>query len=387
MRAPGFLLVALLALAGSTRTWAEDPAPEAPEARKPVDVRQALRRGVDYLVAAQRKDGSWGSPASNLHDIYAPAPGSQRSFQVGSAGLATRALVESGDTRPEVQRTIDRARDFLLRKVAVRRIRTDTLYNTWALGYGLEALAVLIPREQDAQKKAELLAAAQLCVKMLIRFEFVEGGWGYYNFSEKTARPGPGSTSFTTATNLVALMLAKAQGVRVPARLIQRCINVIRRCERPDNSYYYGPDYIFYSVLPVNKVKGSLARTPACLVGLADAGSTVPVEKLVKGLDDLERHGHFLRIARKYTRPHESWYQNSGYFCLYGYYYAAMCLRYVPKAVAQRHAGHIARHVAGMQERDGSVWDYQLFNYHKAYGTGYAVSALKWCLDQQSRAD
>ena len=32
-----------------------------------------------------------------------------------------------------------------------------------------------------------------------------------------------------------------------------------------------------------------------------------------------------------------------------------------------------------MQARDGSWWDYQLYGYHKAYGTGYALLVLAKC--------
>src|SRR4029079_10510853 len=45
-------------------------APVAPKTAP--DVAGAIRRGVAYLVTSQNKDGSWGSPASNLWDIYAP---------------------------------------------------------------------------------------------------------------------------------------------------------------------------------------------------------------------------------------------------------------------------------------------------------------------------
>ncbi len=33
------------------------------------------------------------------------------------------------------------------------------------------------------------------------------------------------------------------------------------------------------------------------------------------------------------------------------------------------------------QEKDGSWWDYPLYDYHQAYGTGYALMALAWCRD------
>jgi len=32
-----------------------------------------------------------------------------------------------------------------------------------------------------------------------------------------------------------------------------------------------------------------------------------------------------------------------------------------------------------LQEKDGSWWVYQLFNFHKAYGTGYILLALGRC--------
>jgi hypothetical protein len=32
-----------------------------------------------------------------------------------------------------------------------------------------------------------------------------------------------------------------------------------------------------------------------------------------------------------------------------------------------------------LQEKDGSWWDYPLYDYHQAWGTGMAVSALVHC--------
>ncbi|MEG2810488.1 MAG: hypothetical protein RR889_07575, partial [Akkermansia sp.] len=47
-----------------------------------------------------------------------------------------------------------------------------------------------------------------------------------------------------------------------------------------------------------------------------------------------------------------------------------------PKDKAKRHAAHLASQMMLFQEKDGSWWDYPLYNYHKFYGTGYALSAL-----------
>ena len=341
-------------------------------------VRVALARAVKWLETHQNPSGRWGSPATNLSDIYAPPPGSQRAFDVASAALALIGLREAQEAGAAVQaEVIDRAQASLIKSYAVRRIRPDTLYNTWALGYGLEALAGEHRRESRPHRKRALADAMRGCVRGLERWSFADGGWGYYNFGAKTRSPSNGTTSFTTATILRALWLAKQEGVSFPKQRLDRAVESVRVCWRPSNAFFYGQDYrLGAGTIGVNKVKGSLARTPCCLHALELFGEPIPASRWQRAFDDLEHYGHFLRIARKYPIPHETWYQNSGYFCLYGYYYAALALDVLPAKQRRLHAGNIARHVVAMQEQDGSVWDYQLFHFHKTYGTGYACTIL-----------
>jgi hypothetical protein len=380
------LLLALAAQGGAPAQGGEESARAAPVAA-PVAVRidEAIRRAVAYLVQTQKKDGAWGSPASTLSDIYAPFPGSQQGFQVAASSLALSGLLEALDcpqvaaTAPEARRAVERATAWLLRRHAVRRITADTLYNTWAHAYALEAFARLLEREKDADARSRLHEEARRALELLKRFEFVEGGWGYYNFDFKGRSPGPGSTSFTTATGLIALDMARRQGVEVPRALVDRGVSLVRKCERPDGAFTYSYDSILWGTAGINKVKGSLARTPVCLEALARWGREVDPRRFTRALEDLEQHGHFLLIARKYPIPHETWYQNSGYFCFYGYYYAAMLLDRVPAARRATFATQIAERLLPLQETDGSFWDYQLFNYHKPYGTGYVLATLALC--------
>jgi hypothetical protein len=363
--------LALAALVGARALAGDAPAtPPRP------DVAGAIARGVAYLLKSQNADGSWGSPASNLWDIYAPAPGSQQAFQVASSALALSGLLEVGLEGPEVKAAIEKGRAWLIAHHAVGRPTLDVLYNTWAHAYALAAFARLLERETDAARRAEVAKAAAEAVDRLDRFQFAEGGWGYYNFDEKTKRPGPGSTSFTTATCLVALAAAKAQGVDVPRRLIPRALTDIEACAYPDGSFAYGHYLRYHPRVGVNQIKGSLARSPACLLGLHLWGRTVSPERAGKALADLEREGHFLQIARKYPYPHEAWYQNSGYFCFYGYYYATALADLAAPPAKAKHLAEIAARLVPLQERDGSWWDYQLFNFHKAYGTGYVLVSL-----------
>jgi hypothetical protein len=126
-------------------------------------------------------------------------------------------------------------------------------------------------------------------------------------------------------------------------------------------------------------VEGSLARVPACLLALSVWGEPVPESRFVQALARLDEFGKFLLIARKYPIPHEAWYQNSGYFCFYGYYYATGLFSRVPPAVRAAHRAKVARVLLPLQEEDGSWWDYQLYSYHKAYGTAYVLMSLARC--------
>ena len=47
-------------------------------------------------------------------------------------------------------------------------------------------------------------------------------------------------------------------------------------------------------------------------------------------------------------------------------------------------AASLARIILTRQEKDGSWWDYPLYDYGQSYGTGYALMSLKWCRDAMS---
>lgn len=340
----------------------------------------AIARGVAHLVSTQNESGSWGKAAGNLWDIYAPIPGSYYAFEVAATALAVCGLREAAPDDPAGRAAADRGLEFLLREhTKARRITPDVLYNVWAHAYALEAFADEMGRVNDPERLAALRRGAEQAIDFLARFEFVDGGWGYYNFGFKVQRPATGSTSFTTATVLLALRKAADRGVKVPSRLVPRALHLLDVSRKPDDAFAYSWDHRYWPQGGINKTQGSLARTPVCLGAIRRWGGKVTERSLVKALDDLDEKGHFLLIARKYPIPHESWFQNSGYFCFYGYRYAADLFDLVPKDVARHHARRIAATLLPLQEPDGSWWDYQLYSYHKPYGTGYVLEILAAC--------
>jgi hypothetical protein len=383
-----FLLLALLVLAAGSAPAAADgpPATDGPatgpaDAALPARLDRAIDRGVAFLVGTQNADGSWGSPAPNLFlDIYSPVPGALEAYAVASSALALSALLEVGEGRPGVAEAIRKATDHLLARHAVRRIRTDVLYNNWAHAYALAAFARLLAVERDPARAARLRSAAGEARDLLLRYRYVDGGWGYYDFSVGSRTPSHGhANSFTTSTALVALAAARDQGVAVPPKVADEACALVRSSRLPGGAFAYS-----WGALPgvprgVNAVQGSLARTPACLAALLAWGDPVPAGRTARALDLLEEKGFYLQIARKYPAPHESWFQNSGYFCFYGYYYASLLLPRLDAGRREFHAARIPERLLPLQEPDGSWWDYQLFQYHKTYGTGYVLMTLGRC--------
>jgi hypothetical protein len=368
---------------GATHTAADGEAPT----RAQID--EAMRRGVAHLVQSQRKHGSWGSTAPTLTvDIYAPGPDALRAYEVATSALAVSALLETGGEAPGVADATRRGLDWLIANCRVRRASIDVLYNVWSHAYAIEAFARALPKETDAARRDAMKQAIATCVRMLQRFEYVEGGWGYYDFASHTANPAGMATSFSTASVLVALRAAKDAGADVPQRLVDRGVRLLGTLRHPDGAFAYSWGHRFWAQGPINKLKGSLARTPACFEALrawgaaapdADRAARVTDAQVVAALENLRKDGRFLAVARKYPRPHEAWYQNSGYFVFYGYYHASRLLDVLTPERRAVEAGSMATYLVPLQEEDGSWWDYQLYGYHKPYGTAYVLMTLARC--------
>ena len=378
-----------------------DPAVEAkpPEATpkpKPIeppsarDVEESIRRGVDFLLRRQIRNGAWGSARQTKGlNIYAPVPGAHHAFRAAVTSLCVSALIESGDSRPEVAKAIDAAERWLLTHLkSVRRATPGAIYNNWAHAYSIQALVDLYHRRQAAGKGdgdnqaflKDIKEHITWQVDMLGRYECVDGGWAYYDFNARTQRPSGSSMCFVSSTVLVALKEADQIGVEIPPRLVDRAMASIVRQRRPGFAYCYG-EYLKYRVMCyINRPGGSLGRSQVCNLAMhlwGDEKVTLPVMRV--WLDRLFARNMWLDIGRKRPIPHESWMQVAGYFYYYGHFYAACCIEQFPPNERPYFQGHLAHLLIPLQEKDGSWWDYPFYDYHQQYGTALAVMSLVRC--------
>ncbi|MEM1441934.1 MAG: hypothetical protein AAGF67_06300 [Verrucomicrobiota bacterium] len=218
-------------------------------------------------------------------------------------------------------------------------------------------------------------------IERLGRYASIDGGWGYYDFRVGTARPASSSISFTTATCLVALHEAsKIEGVEVPEKMIERAIDSINRQRKADHSYLYGEYLKSRPMYGINRPAGSLGRSQACNYALRIWGDdSIENEILDEWLDRLGTRNGWLDIGRKRPVPHEAWFAVAGYFFYYGHYYAAMCAELLPEETGDKHREMLTSILLGLQEEDGSWWDFPFYSYHQPYGTAFAVMTLARC--------
>ncbi len=360
---------------------ANTPLPEV--TRESLDT--AIRRGVDFLVGYQNKNGSWGGPTRTKElNIYAPLPGAHHAFRAGATGLALSGLIDAADPRPEVAAAIDKAAVWAATELPkLRRADPTTTYNTWGHAYGLRAITRLWQRETDATKKAEWVRLAQQQVDLANRYEELNGGWGYLDLFDEltTQKPSGMPTSFTTATVLLAMHEARAvMGVKLDEKLVKHAVAGVNIQRLPDFSYAYAFPHRLKPRAGINRPAGSLARSQACNACLRNFGEPLITDKILTEWADrfLAREG-FLSIGRKRPVPHETHFQISGYFYYYGIYYFTESAKLLPRAQHAGYAKKLAAILLERQEKDGSWWDYPLYDYHQPYGTGYSLMALAWC--------
>ena len=221
----------------------EGPELEATTPPSADEIKQSIKRGVDFLLESQLKSGAWGrSENGKYYKIWAPVPGAHHAYRTATTALAVMALVEvsplfEGEEHAKIEASIDRAQAWLLEFGSdLRRSAPDmyddyfgnALYNVWGHSYGIQAAVALHERAAgNTELQAKLNKFVEYHVKRLEQDEFINGGWGYYDdpYSDKYGnasvprrakqeRPTGSSISFTTATALLALKDAERLGFR-----------------------------------------------------------------------------------------------------------------------------------------------------------------------------
>jgi hypothetical protein len=368
------VVVSCLSVGCATTSHHPTTAPTTQESRSvPGSNVAAIDRGVKFLIDNQQPDGSWGTgTVTRGLEIYSMVPGSLDSFRVATTALCVMALREVGETTCH-----DKGVEYLVTHGEAKRDSGALLYNTWAHTYALQALAI----EMRYNKDPRIEAMAKWHLDRMVRYATYLGGWNYYDFEAHTQQPSLGPTSFGTAAGLVALWDARKSGLDVPQNLIDSSLRRLDECRLPMGTYMYGSDYKYTPRLPANQIKGAVGRTQPSnyALWLWDWPKISPPQ-VQDGLELFFSEHEWLDFGRKRPYPHESWYQTSGYYYYFDHYYAALLIERLPPEQRKDYATKLVAHVLPHQELDdGSWWDYAMWDFHKPYGTAFAVMTLLHC--------
>lgn len=333
---------------------------------------QSIARGIEFLKKDQQPAGFWGTGLeTHGTEVYSMVPGSLDSFRIGTSSLCVMALREMGE-----QATHDKGLEYLLNAPDARRDAGDMIYNTWAHIYLLQAMAEEMPHNPDPR----IRKVAEREIADLVRYSTYMGGWNYYDFEAQTQHPSMGPTSFGTAAGLVALYEAKNAGLDVPEKLTRQAVHRLEDMRLPNGVYLYGSDYKYIPRLPANRPKGAVGRTQTANYALKLWGwDKLDRQKLREGLDLLFADHAFLDMGRKRPIPHESWYQTAGYYYYFDHYYASRLFEMLEPADKAEYAPRLAAAVLPHQDPDGSWWDFPMWDFHKPYGTAFAIMTLRRC--------
>ena len=165
------------------------PAPITPP--KPEEITAAIERGVKFLLADQRPDGSWGSPENTKSmNIYAPPPGAHDAFRTAVTSLVIMALIEAQPQRDgkraagtSTKPSTAAPRGSTATSPNSARATPDALYNVWGHAYAIQALVALHQRAERQRRTAGQVERAgptpgrharplQLCRRRLVLLRF-----------------------------------------------------------------------------------------------------------------------------------------------------------------------------------------------------------------------
>ncbi|MBL8851144.1 MAG: terpene cyclase/mutase family protein [Planctomycetaceae bacterium] len=360
------------------------PRPQPVEAPSVAEFDDAINGGIEFLLADQNSNGSWGNATRTKSlNIYAPVPGAHDAFQTAVTALSILALYETGGERDDVRAALDKAETWLLEHLgSVRRANEDALYNVWTHCYGLQCLLRMEQRTpaEAAERRTKIAELIELQFDLFTRYESVDGGWGYYDLRYQAKQPSSDSMSFVNAAVLIAFHEARDAGHEPPQRLVDRAVAATLRQRLPDDSFLYGEYLKWKPRMDINRPGGSLGRTQACNLALRLWGDqSITDQMLIDWLDRLAARNGWLDIGRKRPVPHEAWFSVAGYFYYFGHYYASRCIQELPSDTRPPHQAQVARLILDRQEKDGSWWDYPLYDYHQPYGTSFALMTLARC--------
>jgi hypothetical protein len=290
---------------------------------------RAIDRGLAYL-AANRRGGQFG-----VRGAYAG--------NVAIASLAGLAFMAAGNQpdRGKYGKVVTEALRFVLDQEGRDRRFPGYLQNPMASqhgpmyghGFGTLFLGEAHGMVTDARLRDELRDKLRLALQLIVKSQNQEGGWRYH--------PNTRDADLSvTVCQIMALRSGRNAGFAVPAPVVKKCIDYVKRCQDRTRGYFY------YMAQGGAGPHEAFARTGAGLSALFSAG--------VYSGPEIDAGLRFL-MTRKPTGAGQMFLRpDMQYF--YGHYYAAQAMWTAGGTYWNEWFPAIREELLSRQNADGS-WD------------------------------
>ena len=183
----------------------------SPEAERAID------QGLRYLATKQNRDGSWGS----RHHVA-----------ITSLTLMSFMLKGNFPKKGQYGTLLDKGVGFLIRRGEDGGGYFGT-HNYGMYEHGFATLA--LSEVWGMSDRKEVRDTLKRAVDIILRSQNHEGGWRYH--------PRPESADISvTVMQIVALASASEAGILVPAKVIKKALEYVRRCQQKfEGGFGYQP--------------------------------------------------------------------------------------------------------------------------------------------------
>ncbi|MCC6361768.1 MAG: terpene cyclase/mutase family protein [Phycisphaerales bacterium] len=360
------------------------------------DRAELLRTAITALVGMQERDGDW--PYEGVYRVRGEIP---IGYRVGGTAIVAEALLLAAPDDASARKAIDRGVEFILGQLddPLMAASTRDTYDVrvWGHCYALEFFCRLREAKRLGDDAARIESWISRLVTILVEQQLRDGGWNYANRRQHA--------SFVTAPVVQALLLARAQGEKVPDEVLAKARRALSRSRYENGAFAYS------GLSPVGRpaattgaasqpaasqpastqagsapaasgpagrvalaIEGSIARSAICETTLALLGEDRPAE-IADALEAFHAHWEWLEKRRKQTGTHVPPFQIAPYYFYYGHRYAAQAIELLPTGRRDAERKRLLEVILRTRDADGT-WNDRVFSPSRNFGTAMVVLAL-----------
>ena len=196
------------------------------------------------------------------------------------------------------------------------------------------------------------------------------GGWSYHRPSGRLLPAAPGS--YMTAEVLGVFYEARSQGFPIDDDMIARSLDLLETQRQASGVFLYSGTI---AVGNTPTVPGSVGRMLACetILYLSGRSSTLHVRS---ALDAFLAHWRWLDERRGRTGLHKEPHKIAPFYFLYAHLQAARAIELLPETNRPEYRARLTELLNGARDPETFMWNDRVYKRSAAYGTSAAVLAL-----------